>query len=225
MRFELTTPTLARLCSTPELRPHPLRFVFTKCARVIAQLDEKCNSLFCPNRIFIYFIGHKPMNQEQQSLFDRFDELDIQTKTHQHQPAFTVEEARELRGSIQGSHCRNLFLKDKKGQIWLIVCLEDATINLKTAPLRIGSARLSFGKPELMDETLKLTPGSVTPFGLINDKNTVVNVILEKTMMAKEMLNFHPLINTATTTITSNDLLKFIHSCGHTPQIIDLMDI
>ncbi len=164
------------------------------------------------------------MNDTQQSLFDRFETLTIQTKTTEHEAAFTVGEAQHLRGSIEGGHCKNLFLKDKKGQIWLIVCLEDAKINLKTAPAKIGSARLSFGKPELMDEVLGLKPGSVTPFGLINDTSIRVNVILEKTMMKYQLLNFHPLINTATTTIGSNDLLKFITSCGHNPQIIDLIN-
>lgn len=164
------------------------------------------------------------MNDAQRSLFDRFKKLNIETKTTTHDAAFTVEDAQHLRGSIEGGHCKNLFLKDKKGQIWLIVCLEDAQINLKTAPKKIGSARLSFGNPQLMADVLGLTPGSVTPFGLINDKDNQVNVILEKSMMDQSLLNFHPLINTATTTIKSSDLIKFIDSCGHNPQIIDLIN-
>jgi len=164
------------------------------------------------------------MNDAQLSLFERFKNLNIETTTTDHDAAFTVEEAQHLRGSIEGGHYKNLFLKDKKGQIWLIVCLEDALINLKTAPKKIGSARLSFGKAELMADILGLSPGSVTPFGLINDKNIQVNVILEKSMMKESLLNFHPLINTATTTIKSQDLLKFIDSCGHNPQIIDLIN-
>ena len=164
------------------------------------------------------------MNDKQRLLFEHFETLNIQTKTHQHQAAFSVKEAQHLRGTIEGGHCKNLFLKDKKSQIWLIVCLEDTQINLKTAPAKIGSARLSFGKPELMNEVLSLMPGSVTPFGLINDKDGQVNVILEKSMMEQNDLNFHPLINTATTTIKSNDLVKFIVSCGHNPQIVDLIN-
>lgn len=161
------------------------------------------------------------MNADQRRLYGRFDELGIVTKTHAHEPAFTVEEARILRGEIPGGHCKNLFLKDKKAQIWLIVCLEDARIDLKKAPDKIGSARLSFGKPELLKEILAVEPGSVTPFALINDSENAANVILDKSMMAQNELNFHPLKNDATTTILSQDLLKFIQSCGHNPQIVD----
>lgn len=158
----------------------------------------------------------------KQRLFDRFDELGIETNTTKHAPAFTVEEARELRGQIPGGHCKNLFLKDKKGKLWLIVCLEDAQIDLKSAPKAIGSARLSFGKPDLLMETLGIEPGSVTPFALINDSETVVNVILEANMMQIKLLNYHPLKNDATTTIKSDDLIKFIKSCGHSMQIVNL---
>lgn len=162
------------------------------------------------------------MEQAQQRLFDRFDELNIETQTHKHAAAFTVEEARALRGTIAGGHCKNLFLKDKKGALWLIVCLEDAQINLKTTPAKIGSARLSFGKPDLLMETMGISPGSVTPFALMNDKQAVVNVILEQKMMQHARLNYHPLKNDATTTIASDDLVAFINSCGHSVQIVDL---
>ena len=162
------------------------------------------------------------MGVNQQELFNRFETLGIETKTQQHEAAFTVEEARHLRGEIPGGHCKNLFLKDKKGKLWLIVCLEGTQVNLKTAPAKIGSARLSFGKPDLLLETLGIAPGSVTPFALINDDKTTVTVILEQKMMAHELLNYHPLQNEATTTIASDDLVKFIRSCGHDPQIVDL---
>ena len=165
------------------------------------------------------------MKCTREDLFNRFQELGIKTTTTEHAAAFTVEEARELRGQIEGGHCKNLFLKDKKGTLWLIVCLEEANINLKTAPARIGSARLSFGKPDLMQEVLGISPGSVTPFALINDDQTRVNVILGKKMMQHDVLNYHPLENTATTSISSQDLLSFIRSCGHEPQIIDIEEI
>jgi len=164
------------------------------------------------------------MDANQQALFDRLNELGIETKTHQHNAAFTVEEARELRGEIPGGHCKNLFLKDKKGQLWLIVCLEESRINLKTVPAKIGSARLSFGKPDLLLETMGIAPGSVTPFALINDDKAVISVILEQKMMQHELLNYHPLKNDATTTISSDDLVRFVNSCGHNLQIVDLDD-
>lgn len=161
-----------------------------------------------------------PATRDQ--LFDRFRQLSIDTVTRDHPPVFTVEEARALRGEIPGGHCKNLFLKDDKGQLWLVVCLEDTQVDLKAAPARIGSRRLSFGKPGLLMEVLGVEPGSVTPFGLINDTDSRVNVVLEDRMMAHGLLNFHPLLNTATTTIGSADLVRFIESCGHRPRIAAL---
>jgi Ala-tRNA(Pro) deacylase len=155
-------------------------------------------------------------------LMTRFSSLGIKTETREHAPVFTVEEARALRGQIPGGHCKNLFLKDEKGAVWLIVCLEDARIDLKSAPAKIGSRRLSFGKPDLLMALLGVEPGSVTPFGLINDTENRVTVVLEERMMREPLLNYHPLGNDATTTIASDDLLAFIRSCGHEPRIVAL---
>ncbi len=160
------------------------------------------------------------MPATREELFERFKSLGIQTKTRDHAPVFTVEEARALRGEIEGGHCKNLFLKDDKGGLWLIVCLEESQIDLKAAPAKIGSRRLSFGKPDLLMEVLGVEPGSVTPFGLINDTACRVNVVLDAAMMAHELVNYHPLQNTATTTIRSADLLTFIRSLGHDPKIV-----
>ena len=160
------------------------------------------------------------MPATRDDLFARFAALGIETTTKQHAPVFTVEEARALRGEIPGGHCKNLFLKDDKGNLWLIVCLEEAQIDLKAAPDRIGSRRLSFGKPDLLREVLGVEPGSVTPFGLINDTGKRVSVVLDAAMMDHELLNYHPLENTATTTIRSADLVVFIRSCGHEPRIV-----
>jgi Ala-tRNA(Pro) deacylase len=157
-------------------------------------------------------------------LFARFRALGIAATTREHPPVFTVEEARALRGEIPGGHCKNLFLKDEKGAIFLIVCLEDARIDLKAAPAKIGSRRLTFGKPDLLMQVLGVEPGSVTPFGLINDTARRVQVILEKKMMAEELLSYHPLGNDATTTLKSADLVTFIRSCGHAPRILALAD-
>jgi Ala-tRNA(Pro) deacylase len=160
------------------------------------------------------------MPATRDDLFSRFKALGIETTTRDHAPVYTVEEARALRGEIAGGHCKNLFLKDDKGTIWLIVCLEEAQVDLKAAPARIGSRRLSFGKAELLKEVLGVEPGSVTPFGLINDTEKRVNVVLDAAMMAHELVNYHPLENTATTTIRSQDLVAFIRSCGHDPKVV-----
>ena len=160
------------------------------------------------------------MPATRDDLFSRFKALGIETTTRDHAPVYTVEEARALRGEIAGGHCKNLFLKDDKGTIWLIVCLEEAQVDLKAAPAKIGSRRLSFGKAELLKEVLGVEPGSVTPFGLINDTEKRVNVVLDAAMMAHELVNYHPLENTATTTIRSQDLVAFIRSCGHDPKVV-----
>ena len=162
------------------------------------------------------------MPATRDDLLARLDALGIANKTIDHAPVFTVEEARALRGEIPGGHCKNLFLKDEKGAIYLIVCLEDARVDLKAAPARIGSRRLTFGKAELLMEILGVEPGSVTPFGLINDTAARATVILDAAMMEHEWLNYHPLRNDATTTIRSADLLTFIRATGHEPRIIQV---
>lgn len=162
------------------------------------------------------------MPASRADLMARFSALGIATETREHPPVFTVDEAQALRGQIPGGHCKNLFLKDEKGAVWLIVCLEDARIDLKSAPARIGSRRLSFGKPDLLMELLGVEPGSVTPFGLINDTANRITVILEERMMQEALLNYHPLGNDATTTIKTPDLVAFIRSCGHEPRVVAL---
>jgi Ala-tRNA(Pro) deacylase len=160
------------------------------------------------------------MPASRDDLFQRFKDLGITTTTLDHVPVFTVEEARKVHDDLPGGHCKNLFCKDEKGALWLIVCLEDARVDLKAAPTKIGSKRLTFGKPELLMEVLGVEPGSVTPFGLINDTTLRTNVILDAQMMTHDILNYHPLKNDASTSISSGDLLTFIKSCGHDPRIV-----
>jgi Ala-tRNA(Pro) deacylase len=164
------------------------------------------------------------MSTTSDQLLRHLEGLGIKTSTTQHEAVFTVEQARALRGEIPGGHCKNLFLKDKKGALWLVVCLEDAVIDLKALPSMIGAARISFGKAELLREVLGVEPGSVTPFALINDSDHRVDVVLDQKMMQADAVNYHPLVNTATVTLTPDDLLKFISSCGHQPQITKLYD-
>jgi Ala-tRNA(Pro) deacylase len=160
------------------------------------------------------------MPATRDDLFQRFQTLGINITTRSHAPVFTVEQARLVHDDIPGGHCKNLFCKDEKGALWLIVCLEDAQVDLKAAPAKIGSRRLSFGKPDLLMQVLGVEPGSVTPFGLINDAGKRTNVVLDATMMKQEILNYHPLENNETTSIRSSDLVAFIKSCGHDPKIV-----
>ncbi len=149
--------------------------------------------------------------------------LEIATTTVTHPPLFTVEESRALRGQIPGAHTKNLFLKDKKDRLFLVTALEDADIDLKQLHHAIGaSGRLSFGRAELLMERLGVVPGSVTPFGAINDRPPEVSVILDAALMAHEHVNCHPLTNTATTTIRAEDLATFLRSTGHEPRILPL---
>ena len=165
------------------------------------------------------------MPKTKDDLFQRFEELGLQTRTITHPPLFTVEESQSLRGEIPGGHTKNLFLKDKKGRLFLVVALESASINLKHLHAKIGATgRLSFGKPDLLMEKLGVVPGSVTPFGIINDENRDVTLILDAPMMDEDILNYHPLENTATTTIDREGLLAFIRSCGHEPTILPVSD-
>ena len=153
-------------------------------------------------------------------LFAFLDRLGIAHKTVSHPPLFTVEESQALRGKIPGGHTKNLFLKDKKGALFLVVALEDAVIDLKSLHRRLeASGRFSFGSADTMRDTLGVTPGSVTPFGLINDTGQRVSVVLDGAMMEHPELNYHPLVNTMTTTIASSGLLRFIEATGHTPRI------
>jgi len=155
-------------------------------------------------------------------LFEKLGHLGLAFTTHTHPPLRTVAESRRRRGDLPGAHCKNLFLKDKKGDLWLVVTLEDRPIEMKDLRRRIGSNHLSFGKPELLMEVLGVAPGSVTPFALINDRRLRVRVVLDAAMMAMEPLNYHPLTNTMTTAVTAEALLAFIGDCGHEPRIVDL---
>ena len=152
-------------------------------------------------------------------LFACLDRLGIAHSTISHPPLFTVEESVALRGSIAGGHNKNLFLKERNGRLFLLVLLEDATVDLKALPKLLECGRLSFGSAELMRETLGVEPGSVTPFALINDPARRITPVLDEAMLAHDLLNYHPLVNTMTTTIRRDDLLKFVAAMGHSPLI------
>jgi Ala-tRNA(Pro) deacylase len=156
----------------------------------------------------------------RQHLLARLAELGITTTTLDHEAVFTVAESSRLERELPGGHTKNLFLKDKKGKLYLVVALGHAHIDLKALPKTLGSDRLSFGRPELLMEILGVPAGSVTPFALFNDKARLVTVILDADMMRHERLNFHPLENTATTNIAREDLVAFIRACGHEPRIV-----
>lgn len=155
-------------------------------------------------------------------LMEFFASQGIEVTTVDHEPVFTVAESGDLHERIAGGHTKNLFLKDKKGSLFLVVVLHDAIVDLKQIHTLIGAqGRVSFGKPDLLMEVLGVAPGSVTPFALINDRDAHrVSVVFDAAMMQHDVLNYHPLSNDATTSIARDDLLKFAQACGHEAKII-----
>ena len=155
-------------------------------------------------------------------LIARLEALGIAQRTYEHPAVFTVEEAKALRGKLPGGHCKSLFLKDRKGGLWLAVMLEERRIDLKALADRLGAPRFSFGSAELLEEALGVSPGSVTPFAAINDRAHRVTILLDEEMLRHDPLNYHPLVNTKTTAVAPTDLLKFLRDCGHEPRILSL---
>jgi len=153
-------------------------------------------------------------------LFAFLDRLEIPYFTVSHPPLFTVEQSHVLRGTIPGGHTKNLFFKDKRGAYFLVVASEDAAIDLKGLHRRLGAkGRLSFGSADALRELLGVEPGSVTPFAAINDVAGKVAVVLDAAMLGHELLNYHPLVNTMTTSISRARLMKFLRACGHGPRV------
>ena len=161
------------------------------------------------------------MPATRKDLFDLFDRAGVAHTTHEHRPVFTVEEGQDIKARLPGGHTKNLFLKDDRGQIWLISALGETRIDLKALPKVIGSGRLSFGKPELMQEVLGVTPGSVTAFALINDTDRRVRFVLDAALMDHELVNFHPRSNDATTAVTREGFLRFLEALGIEPLMVD----
>jgi len=158
----------------------------------------------------------------EEKLYERLRALGITWTHYAHVPVFTVEEALQVNLSQPGGHTKNLFLKDKKGGLWLVVLRDDFRLDLNALSKQIGSPRFSFGSGDLLIEALGVPPGSVTPFSLINDADHKVRVVLDENMLKLEPLNFHPLRNDRTISVSAADLLRFIAACGHIPQIVKL---
>jgi Ala-tRNA(Pro) deacylase len=154
-------------------------------------------------------------------LAQNFTSLGIETVTYEHRPVFTVAEGEDFKKLIPGGHTKNLFLKDKKDKVWLVTALDETVIDLKKLPMRINSARLSFGNAELMQQLLGVTPGSVTPLALLNDKGLAVSPVLDEALFKHEVMNCHPLRNDRTTCLKPQDLVKFMKNLGYNPLIVD----
>jgi Ala-tRNA(Pro) deacylase len=163
----------------------------------------------------------EPTPKTRAELFSFLDQLGIAHKTLDHPPVFTVAESVSLRDEIPGGHTKNLFVKDKKDNFFLLTVEENAVVDLKTVHTLIGAAsKVSFGKPEKLMEYLGVIPGSVTAFGAINDTGHNVTFVLDEALMDEEIINCHPLSNDATTSIAPKDLLRFMEATGHMPLVL-----
>ncbi len=163
----------------------------------------------------------RPPAFDRDRLLDWMAANGVAQTTHDHPAVFRVDEGHELKAAMPGAHTTNLFLKDKKGRLWLISAQQDTVIDLKRAPKTIGSDRLSFGNEGLLYETLGLTPGSVTALGLINDPEQRVTFILDKALWDADVVNFHPLTNTATTALAQAEFRRFLTLVGREPVVVD----
>lgn len=161
------------------------------------------------------------MPASREDLFALLDELGIAHETMDHKPVFTVEESAEIKADLPGAHTKNLFLKDKAGSFFLICAESHAKIKVNRLHPHLGCKRLSFGKAEYLMEQLGVVPGSVCLFAIMNDKDANVTLIIDKTLADAQIVNFHPLLNNATTAISAVDMIKFAKATGHDPVIMD----
>lgn len=164
--------------------------------------------------------GREPAGPDE--LFERLEELGIEVETHEHPPVFTVDEARTLRGQIRGVHTKNLFVRDKKERMWLVVCPEEREIDMKSLAGILGAGRLSFASPRRLMRHLGVIPGAVTPFAVINDSAGDVRVAIDRAMLDEGPWNFHPLDNARTTSIEPEDMIRFLEAEGHEPRLVSL---
>ncbi len=159
---------------------------------------------------------------DRAGLLARLDALGIHHATLDHEAVFTVAQSAELHQRLPGGHTKNLFLKDAKDKLYLLVAESRTPIDLKLLPKLIGSAKLSFGRPDLLQEVLGVSPGAVTALAIINDTLGRVRVVVDQQLMQYAEINCHPLVNTATTRISRDSLVRFFRACDHEPLIVSL---
>lgn len=154
--------------------------------------------------------------EKEKKVYEVLKSLDIQFEVHQHPPVYTVEEAEEHWGDVKGTHCKNLFVRNKKGNRHYLVILDSSKrADLKELNRQLGEDRLSFASPERMIRFLGLEPGAVSPFGLINDSGKEVQVVVDKDLRTADWVSFHPNVNTATLTLSFKDFERYLEWCGN----------
>lgn len=161
------------------------------------------------------------MTSEEIPVVARLNELGIAFERHEHPPVATVEEASQHWAAIEATHCKNLFLRNQKGdRHYLFILVHSKKADLRAVADQIGDGKLSFASPERLMTHLGLTPGSVSPFGLINDRARAVRVVIDRELQADDRLSFHPNINTATLVVSTADFTRFLDACGNSVKYI-----
>lgn len=159
--------------------------------------------------------------ENEKKVYEALEKLNISYVRHEHPPVFTVEQAEQHWENITGAHCKNLFLRNKKGNRHYLVILESSKrVDLKALNNRLGEDRLSFASPERLMRYLGLETGAVSPFGLINDAQKDVQVVIDNDLKRAEQVNFHPNVNTATIGIGFADFEKFLSLCGNSIRFL-----
>ncbi len=166
--------------------------------------------------------SENPLPTSPETLIKRLDELDIKYDLHHHKAVFTVEESNAIDINIPGTHCRNMFIRDKKKRMFLISLANETLVDMKKLRDVLDCGRLSFGSADRLWENLGVRPGSVCPFSIINDTDKNVTLILDQWMMGQECVNFHPLINTMTLGFAPQNLIKFAEDINHPYKVLDL---
>ncbi|MBM3536886.1 MAG: prolyl-tRNA synthetase associated domain-containing protein [Alphaproteobacteria bacterium] len=161
-----------------------------------------------------------PLSSDE--LLNRLSALGVAAVTHEHTPLRTVEEAKRLRGNLPGGHVKNLFLRGRQDRYWLFTTFEDTSVDLKELGRILNAGRFSFGSSAALEQMLGILPGAVSPLAAANDTGGAVTVVLDEALLAADLLNVHPLRNDRTTALAPADLVRFLHSCGHPPQLIRL---
>lgn len=163
------------------------------------------------------------MTYNEQSLLKELEQLGIHYDYISHPAVFTSEQANRAMPDLSSAHCKNLFVKDRTGKKWLLTIPDDKRADLKVVAEKIGSARLSFCSAEEMMECLGIAPGSVTPLAVINDTKNQVELIVDKNIMDWDTIHCHPMINTATISISPTDFKKFIEYTNHDLKVMSIV--
>ncbi|MCF8367480.1 MAG: prolyl-tRNA synthetase associated domain-containing protein [Bacteroidales bacterium] len=161
----------------------------------------------------------------QPELYKILKELNIPYKYNEHPPAPTIEEAKKYWKDLKATHCKNIFFRNHKGNRHYLVILEHTQdLRIHDLEKRLKQGKLTFASPKRMMKYLGITPGSVSPLALINDKENHVHVFLDENLKKSEKISFHPCINTASLVIDFKDFEKFLNYCKNTYEYSKLYD-